>query len=140
MNTGILPKTRILWSPRGFNSMRKVIVLYNCAAYCILPVVPTVWIVAQSGDVGLLQLLRKLALAKEHSRQLSGSSAAYWSWHSCRSRKELFPALTALISQIPNLRRYGEAAWLRRRSPYGMTGTLEGVLQQRPERGNLGRN
>jgi len=58
VNTGVLPKNRIMWSPRiGFNwdvkGDRSVQVRGGTGIFTGR--VPTVWIVAQSGDAGLLQ-------------------------------------------------------------------------------------
>jgi hypothetical protein len=58
-NTGVLPKNRVMWSPRvGFNwdvhGDRSLQIRGGTGIFTGR--VPTVWIVAQSGDAGLLQL------------------------------------------------------------------------------------
>lgn len=133
VNTGILPKTRILWSPRiGFNwdvkGDRSVQLRGGTGIFTGR--VPTVWIVAQSGDAGLLQFTQTYAGQANTPGKFNPDPAAY--------RPATPPAAgTAIPSTISAISRnfkfpqtWKSSLAVDVKLPWGMTGTLEGIYNK----------
>jgi outer membrane receptor protein involved in Fe transport len=142
INTGVLPKSRVLWSPRlGFNwDVRGDRSLQLRGGSGIFTGrVPTVWIVAQSGDAGLLQFTQVYETPAANRNNpaafvtpgpFNPSVAAY--------RPATLPAIG---SQVPSTisaidpdfkfpQTWKSSIALDSRLPWGLVGTLELIYNQ----------
>ncbi|MBC6988274.1 carboxypeptidase regulatory-like domain-containing protein [Hymenobacter sp. BT491] len=138
IDTGVLPKNRILWSPRiGFNydvkGDRSLQVRGGSGIFA--GKVPTVWIVSQSGDAGLLQVTQTWST-------LNGGKLPYanmpFNPDPNAYRPETQPTPGAVIPSTisatdPNFRN--PQAWkssiaVDAKLPWGLVGTLEGIYNK----------
>ncbi len=142
INTGVLPETKILWSPRvGFNwdvkGDRSVQIRGGTGIFT--GKVPTVWIVSQSGDAGLLQFTQtfETPTANRNNPALyvtpgpfNPDPGAY--------RPSTLPkvggAIPSSVSAIdPNFQfpqTWKSSLAVDVKLPWGMVGTLEGIVNK----------
>jgi len=135
IDTGVLPKNRLMWSPRiGFN--------YDVKGDRTLQIrggsgiftgrVPTVWIVAQSGDAGLLQVTQTWSAPNlpYENMPFNPDPNAY--------RPETQPTPGAIIPSTisatdPNFRNpqtWKSSIAVDAKLPLGLVGTLEGIYNK----------
>ncbi|MCC3158816.1 carboxypeptidase regulatory-like domain-containing protein [Hymenobacter sp. 15J16-1T3B] len=138
IDTGILPKNRVLLSPRlGFN--------YDVKGDRTLQIrggsgifagkVPTVWIVAQSGDAGLLQVTQTWST-------LNGGSLPYANMPFSDDPNAYRPAtqptpgavipstLSATDPNFKNPQTWKSSLAVDAQLPWGIVGTLEGIYNK----------
>ncbi len=133
LNTGILPKVRILWSPRvGFNwdikGDRSLQLRGGTGIFTGR--VPTVWLVAQSTDAGLIQFTQTYSGQANTPGPFNPDPNAY--------RPAVQPvagtSIPSTISAIdPNFKfpqTWKSSLALDVKLPWGMVGTLEGIVNK----------
>ncbi|MFM6976336.1 MAG: carboxypeptidase regulatory-like domain-containing protein [Sphingobacteriaceae bacterium] len=134
INTGNLPSTKLLWSPRlGFNwdvkGDRSLQVRGGTGIFTGR--VPTVWVVAQSGDSGLLQI----------TKTYSGSdvpSGTYFQADPTAYRPATVPAagtsipsaISAMGSNFKYPQSWKSSIAVDAKLPGGFIGTLEGIFNK----------
>jgi hypothetical protein len=149
LNTGTLPKNRVMWSPRlGFN--------YDVKGDRSLQLrggtgiftgrVPTVWIVAQSGDAGLLQFTQTIETASANRNNPStyqtpgpfNPNPYYYVPGQPGNPTQAFPkpgtSIPSTISAIdPNFKfpqTWKSSLGIDAKLPAGFVGTLEGIYNK----------
>ena len=139
IDTGVLPSTKVLWSPRlGFNWDVKGdrTLQLRGGSGIFSGRVPTVWIVAQSGDAGLLQVTRTYSTAAE----INGLPGGYrgFSPDPAFYRPETVPTAGTVIPSTvsatdPNFRNpqtWKSSLAVDARLPGGIVGSLEGIYNR----------
>ena len=142
INTGVLPETKILWSPRvGFNwdvkGDRSVQIRGGTGIFTGR--VPTVWIVSQSGDAGLLQFTQTYATPSANRNNpanyvtpgpFNPDPGAYRP----SSLPKIGGAIPSTISAIdPNFKfpqTWKTSLAVDLKLPLGMVGSIEGILNR----------
>jgi hypothetical protein len=142
LNTGVLPETKILWSPRlGFNwdvkGDRSVQIRGGTGIFTGR--VPTVWIVSQSGDAGLLQFTQTYETPAANRNNPAnyitpGPFNADPGAYRPSSLPKVGGAIPSTVSAIdPNFKfpqTWKSSLALDLRLPWGMVGSLEGIFNK----------
>jgi hypothetical protein len=135
VDTGVLPKNRVLWSPRfGFN--------YDIKGDRTLQIrggsgifagrVPTVWLVAQSGDSGLLQF-SETRVGTAQTATLKGFNpdpAAYRPEVQPTPGTQIPSTVSATDRNFRNPQTWKSSLALDAKLPGGIVGTLEGIYNK----------
>ncbi|RTQ50631.1 TonB-dependent receptor [Hymenobacter gummosus] len=130
IDTGILPKNRILWSPRlGFN--------YDVKGDRTLQVrggtgifagrVPTVWIVSQSGDAGLIQFTTTSSGASTPG-PFNPDPNAYRPTTVPTPGTQVPATLSATDRNFRNPQAWKSTVAIDAQLPWGIVGSLEGIF------------
>jgi hypothetical protein len=132
-NTGVLPKNRLMWSPRvGFNwdvkGDRSLQVRGGTGIFTGR--VPTVWIVAQSGDAGLIQLTQTFSGQANTPGGFNPDPAAYRPATQPKPGASIPSALSAMDPDFKFPQTWKSSLALDAKLPWGMVGTLEGILNK----------
>ncbi|QNP52653.1 TonB-dependent receptor [Hymenobacter qilianensis] len=132
IDTGVLPKNRVLWSPRlGFN--------YDVKGDRTLQVrggsglfagrVPTVWIVSQSGDAGLIQFTTTSSGASTPG-PFNPDPAAYRPDTPPAGGTQVPGTLSATDRNFKNPQTWKSTLAVDAQLPFGIVGTLEGIYNK----------
>ncbi|TGE07928.1 TonB-dependent receptor [Hymenobacter fodinae] len=132
IDTGVLPKNRVLWSPRvGFN--------YDIKGDRTLQLrggsgifsgrVPTVWIVSQAGDAGLIQFTTT-ASGADAPKTFSPDPAAYRPTTVPTPGTQVPATLSATDRNFRNPQAWKSSLALDAQLPFGIVGTLEGIYNK----------
>ncbi|MFT3825002.1 MAG: carboxypeptidase regulatory-like domain-containing protein [Chitinophagaceae bacterium] len=133
VNTGTLPKTRILWSPRiGFNwdvkGDRSVQLRGGTGIFTGR--VPTVWLVAQSGDAGLLQFTQTYEGQANTPGPFNPDPAAYRPATPPAAGTAIPSTISAISKDFKFPQTWKSSLAIDVRLPWGMIGTLEGAYNK----------
>ncbi|UEG54665.1 carboxypeptidase regulatory-like domain-containing protein [Mucilaginibacter daejeonensis] len=133
VNTGALPKSRVMFSPRvGFNydvnGDRSVVLRGGTGIFT--GQIPFVWIVSQSGDSGLLQFTQTYVGQANTPGPFNPDPTAY--------RPTTLPTVggaipSAISAMDPNLKFpqvWGSSLAVDAKLPWGVVGTLEGIYKK----------
>jgi hypothetical protein len=132
MNTGLLPSTRLLWSPRwGFNwdlyGDRSLQIRGGTGVFT--GKVPFVWIVSQSGDNGMIQITQSFnGLANNVNRPFNPDPAAYRPASVPQAGTIVPGTVTALDRDFKFPSSWKSTLAIDTRLPGGLVGTLEGIF------------
>ncbi|MBC6607137.1 TonB-dependent receptor [Hymenobacter sp. BT188] len=132
IDTGVLPKNRVLWSPRlGFN--------YDVKGDRTLQVrggsgifagrVPTVWIVSQSGDAGLIQFTTTSSGASTPG-PFNPDPAAYRPDTPPVAGTQVPGTLSATARDFKNPQTWKSTLAVDAQLPLGIVGSLEGIYNK----------
>ncbi len=132
IDTGILPKNRVLWSPRlGFN--------YDVKGDRTLQVrggsglfagrVPTVWIVSQSGDAGMIQLTTTSS-GNDTPGPFNPDPAAYRPDTPPAAGTQVPGTISATDRDFKNPQTWKSSLAVDAQLPFGIVGTLEGIYNK----------
>jgi Carboxypeptidase regulatory-like domain len=131
IDTGILPKNRILWSPRlGFN--------YDVKGDRTLQVrggtgifagrVPTVWIVSQSGDAGLIQFTTTSVGQANTPGPFNPDPNAYRPTTVPTPGTQVPATLSSTARDFRNPQAWKSTVAVDAQLPWGIVGSLEGIF------------
>lgn len=134
MNTGLLPSTRLMWSPRwGFNwdlyGDRSLQIRGGTGVFT--GKVPFVWIVSQSGDNGMIQITQSFnGLANNVNRPFNPDPAAYRPASVPQAGTIVPGTVTALDPEFKFPQSWKSTLAIDTRLPGGLIGTLEGIFNK----------
>ncbi len=134
MNTGLLPSTRLLWSPRmGFNwdlyGDRSLQIRGGTGVFT--GKVPFVWIVSQSGDNGMIQITQSFnGLANNANRPFNPDPAAYRPASVPQAGTIVPGTVTALDPDFKFPQSWKSSLAIDTRLPGGLIGTLEAIFNK----------
>lgn len=132
IDTGVLPENRVLWSPRlGFN--------YDVKGDRTLQIrggsgifagrVPTVWIVSQSGDAGLIQFTTTSSGAATPG-PFNPDPNAYRPTTQPTPGTQIPATLSGTDRNFRNPQAWKSSLAVDAQLPWGIVGTLEGIVTQ----------
>lgn len=134
MNTGLLPSTRLMWSPRmGFNwdlyGDRSLQIRGGTGVFT--GKVPFVWIVSQSGDNGMIQITQSFnGLANNANRPFNPDPAAYRPASVPQAGTIVPGTVTALDPDFKFPQSWKSSLAIDTRLPGGLIGTLEAIFNK----------
>ena len=134
MNTGALPSTRLMWSPRwGFNwdlyGDRSLQIRGGTGVFT--GKVPFVWIVSQSGDNGMIQITQSFnGLANNVNRPFNPDPAAYRPSSVPQAGTIVPGTVTALDPDFKFPQSWKSTLAIDTRLPGGLIGTLEAIFNK----------
>jgi hypothetical protein len=134
MNTGLLPSTRLMWSPRwGFNwdlyGDRSLQIRGGTGVFT--GKVPFVWIVSQSGDNGMIQITQSFnGLSNNVNRPFNPDPAAYRPASVPQAGTIVPGTVTALDPEFKFPQSWKSTLAIDTRLPGGLIGTLEGIFNK----------
>lgn len=134
MNTGLLPSTRLMWSPRwGFNwdlyGDRSLQIRGGTGVFT--GKVPFVWIVSQSGDNGMIQITQSFnGLSNNVNRPFNPDPAAYRPSSVPQAGTIVPGTVTALDPNFKFPQSWKSTLAIDTRLPGGLIGTLEGIFNK----------
>ncbi len=134
MNTGLLPSTRLMWSPRmGFNwdlyGDRSLQIRGGTGIFT--GKVPFVWIVSQSGDNGMIQITQSFnGLANNVNRPFNPDPAAYRPASVPQAGTIVPGTVTALDPEFKFPQSWKSTLAIDTRLPGGLIGTLEAIFNK----------
>ncbi len=132
-DTGVLPKQRVLWSPRvGFNSDvngdRSFQIRGGTGIFTTK--VPFVWIVAQSGDAGLIQFTQAYNGTANTPGPFNPNIRAYLPATPPAAGTSIPATLSAMEPNFRFPRTMKSSLAFDAELPWGITGTLEGIYNR----------
>jgi len=134
MNTGVLPKTRAMWSPRiGFNwdlyGDRSLQIRGGTGIFT--GKVPFVWIVSQSGDNGMIQITQSFnGLANNVNRPFNPDPIAYRPSSVPQAGTIVPGTITAMDPNFRFPQSWKTTLAMDGKLPGGMIGTLEAIFNK----------
>lgn len=134
MNTGVLPKTRLLWSPRvGFNwdlyGDRSLQIRGGTGIFT--GKIPFVWIVSQSGDNGMIQITQSFnGLSNNVNRPFIPNPAAYRPSSVPQAGTIVPGTVTALDPDFRFPQSWKSSLAIDTRIPGGMIATIEAIFNK----------
>ena len=133
LDTGVLPKERILFSPRfGFNydvtGDRSLQVRGGSGIFTTK--VPFVWIVAQSGDAGLIQFTQNFNGQANTPGPFSPDVRKYLPATPPKAGTSIPATLAAVDPQFKNPQTWKSSLAVDTKLPFGFVGTLEGIFNK----------
>lgn len=134
MNTGLLPSTRLMWSPRvGFNwdlyGDRSLQIRGGTGIFT--GKVPFVWIVSQSGDNGMIQITQSFnGFANNVNRPFNPDPAAYRPSTVPQAGTIVPGTVTALDPDFKFPTSWKSSLAIDGRLPGGMIGTVEAIFNK----------
>jgi len=132
-DTGILPENRILWSPRfgfnyDFNGDRSL--QFRGGTGIFTTKVPFVWIVAQSGDAGLIQFTQAFNGQANTPGPFNPNIRAYLPATPPAAGTSIPSTLSAMDPNFKFPQTWKSNLAIDARLPWGITGTLEGIYNK----------
>ncbi|MBS7562895.1 TonB-dependent receptor [Mucilaginibacter sp. Bleaf8] len=132
VNTGVLPKTRVMFSPRiGFNydvnGDRSLQIRGGTGIFT--GQIPFVWIVSQSGDSGLLQFTQTYSGANVPG-PFNPDPTAYRPTTLPKAGTTIPSAISAMDPNLKFPQVWGSNLAVDVKLPFGMIGTLEGMYKK----------
>ncbi|WP_411273793.1 carboxypeptidase regulatory-like domain-containing protein [Daejeonella sp.] len=132
-DTGVLPENRILWSPRfGFNydvkGDRSLQVRGGTGIFTTK--VPFVWIVAQSGDAGLLQFTQNFNGQANTPGPFNPNIRAYLPATPPAAGTSIPSTLSAIDPNFKFPQTWKSNLAVDAKLPWGITATLEGIYNK----------
>lgn len=134
MNTGVLPKTRAMWSPRiGFNwdlyGDRSLQIRGGTGIFT--GKVPFVWIVSQSGDNGMIQITQSFnGLANNINRPFNPDPIAYRPSSVPQAGTIVPGTITAMDPNFRFPQSWKTSLAIDGKLPGGLIGTLEAIFNK----------
>ena len=134
MNTGLLPSTRLMWSPRwGFNwdlyGDRSLQIRGGTGVFT--GKVPFVWIVSQSGDNGMIQITQSFnGLSNNVNRPFNPDPAAYRPGSVPQAGTIVPGTVTALDPNFKFPQSWKSSLAMDGKLPGGLIGTLEAIFNK----------
>lgn len=135
IDTGVLPKNRLLWSPRiGFNwdvkGDRTLQVRGGSGIFSGR--VPTVWIVAQSGDAGLLQVTQTWSAPNLpfENMPFNPDPNAYRPTTQPAPGAVIPSAISATDPNFKNPQTWKSSIAVDAQLPFGLVGSIEGIYNR----------
>jgi hypothetical protein len=133
IDTGVLPETKLLWSPRlGFN--------YDVKGDRSLQLrggtgiftgrVPTVWIVSQSGDAGLLQFTQAFSGVANTPGVFNPDPTAYRPAAPPEAGTSIPTSVSAIDPDFKFPQTWKTSLAVDKKLPWGVIGTVEGILNK----------
>lgn len=132
-DTGVLPETRIMWSPRfGFNYDVKGdrSLQFRGGTGIFTTKVPYVWIVAQSGDAGLIQFTQNFNGTANTPGPFNPSIRAYLPATPPMAGTSIPATLSAMDPDFKFPQTWKSSLAVDSKLPFGITGTLEGIYNK----------
>jgi hypothetical protein len=133
INTGILPKKRIMWSPRfGFNwdlyGDRSLQIRGGTGVFTGR--VPFVWIVSQSGDNGMLQVTRSFNGQANTPGPFNPDPGAYRPASVPQAGTVIPGSITALSPDFQNPQSWKSSLAIDTKLPGGIIATIEAIFNK----------
>jgi hypothetical protein len=133
INTGILPKKRIMWSPRfGFNwdlyGDRSLQIRGGTGVFTGR--VPFVWIVSQSGDNGMLQITQSFNGQANTPGPFNPDPAAYRPATVPQAGTVIPGSITALSPDFQNPQSWKSSLAIDTKLPGGIIATIEAIFNK----------
>lgn len=133
INTGVLPKVRILWSPRiGFNwDIRGDRTLQLRGGTGIFTGrIPTVWIVSQSGDAGLIQITQTYIGQANTPGPFNPNPNAYRPTVQPTPGTAVPSTISAMDKNFKFPQTWKSSLAIDVKLPWGIVGSLEGIVNK----------
>ncbi len=133
VNTGNLPSTRLMWSPRvGFNwdlyGNRSLQIRGGTGLFT--GNIPFVWIVSQSGDNGMLQITQSFNGQANTPGPFNPDPRAYYP-ASVPTAGTIVPgSMTAMDGNFKNPQTWKSSLAMDTRLPWGMIATIEAIFNR----------
>lgn len=133
INTGSLPDTKLMFSPRfGFNwdvqGDRSLQVRGGTGIFTGR--IPFVWIVAQSGDAGLLQFTKSYNGKANTPGTFNPDPRAYVPTDLPKAGTAIPSTISAMASDLKFPQTWKSSLAVDTKLPFGIVGTLEGIYQK----------
>ncbi|MBK7098853.1 MAG: TonB-dependent receptor [Sphingobacteriales bacterium] len=133
INTGQLPSAKVMVSPRlGFNydiiGDRSVILRGGSGVFTGR--IPFVWIVAQSGDAGMLQYLQNIAKGDTRMPDFNPDPKQLIPNPKAEPGKSIPSSISAMAHNLKFPQTWKSSLAVDIRLPWGMVGTLEGIYNK----------
>jgi hypothetical protein len=133
INTGILPKKRIMWSPRfGFNwdlyGDRSLQIRGGTGVFTGR--VPFVWIVSQSGDNGMLQITQSFNGQANTPGPFNPDPAAYRPATVPQAGTVIPGSITALANDFQNPQSWKSSLAIDTKLPGGIIASVEAIFNK----------
>jgi len=133
INTGVLPKKRIMWSPRfGFNwdlyGDRSLQIRGGTGVFTGR--VPFVWIVSQSGDNGMLQITQSFNGQANTPGPFNPNPAAYRPAVVPQAGTVIPGSITALANDFQNPQSWKSSLAIDAKLPGGIIATIEAIFNK----------
>ncbi len=133
INTGVLPKKRIMWSPRvGFNwdlyGDRSLQIRGGTGVFTGR--VPFVWIVSQSGDNGMLQITQSFNGQANTPGPFNPDPAAYRPAVVPQAGTVIPGSITALANDFQNPQSWKSSLAVDAKMPGGIIATIEAIFNK----------
>lgn len=133
INTGLLPKTVLMWSPRvGFNwdlyGDRSLQIRGGTGVFTGR--VPFVWIVSQSGDNGMIQVTQAFNGVANTPGPFNVNPAAYRPATVPVAGTVIPQSVTALDPNFRNPQTWKSSLAVDTKLPWGMVGSVEAILNK----------
>lgn len=141
-NTGVLPKNRLMLSPRvGFNWDIKGdrSLQLRGGSGIFTGRVPTVWIVAQSGDAGLIQITQQFSGADAANFKFSPEINAHYPTTQPAAGTTIPSALSAMDPDFKFPQTWKSSLALDAKLPWGLVGTVE-IIYNKDMNQAMGKN
>lgn len=133
LNTGVLPSKRLMWSPRlGFNwdlyGDRSLQIRGGTGIFT--GKVPFVWIVSQSGDVGLLQITQSFNSPSTVPGPFNPNPAAYLPATPPAAGTVIPTAISVLNPNFKNPQTWKSSIAMDTKLPGGLIATIEAIYNK----------
>ncbi|MGC4234313.1 MAG: TonB-dependent receptor [Niabella sp.] len=133
INTGTLPKTAAMFSPRfGFNydvvGDRSVVVRGGTGVFTGR--IPYVWIVAQSGDAGMLQFLQSYQAGNPSMPDFNPDITANYPTTKAAAGSSIPSSISAMAPDLKFPSTWKSSLGVDVKLPWGMIGTVEAIYNK----------
>ncbi|MBK1440320.1 TonB-dependent receptor [Parapedobacter sp. ISTM3] len=132
VNTGVLPKARVMVSPRfGFNYdvLGDRSLQLRGGSGLFTGRIPFVWIVAQSGDAGMLQFLQTYS-GKENTPYFDPNPRAQYPSTLPAAGTSIPSSISAMSPDLKFPQTWKSSLGVDYKLPYGIVATLEGIYNK----------